>query len=129
MNKHTICGRLGGDPEMNTNGTVCNFTVATDKWVKNGEEFEKGTDWHRCVAFGKNAENIVKFFGKGKFILLEGSVQTRKWTNKEGADQYTTEHKVDKFYFCSDASGTAPTKAESPGKAPSQVLGDDDAPF
>jgi single-strand DNA-binding protein len=96
VNKVTILGNLGKDPEvrfMPNGGAVANITVATSETWKDkqtGEQKEK-TEWHRVVMFGKLAEIAGEYLKKGSKVYLEGSLQTRKWTNQQGQDQYTTE--------------------------------------
>ena len=96
VNKVIIVGNLGKDPEvrfMPNGGAVANITVATsDSWKdkQTGEQKEK-TEWHRVVMFGKLAEIAGEYLRKGSKVYLEGSLQTRKWTNQQGQDQYTTE--------------------------------------
>ena len=96
VNKVIIVGNLGKDPEvrfMPNGGAVANITVATsDTWKdkQSGEQKEK-TEWHRVVMFGKLAEIAGEYLKKGSKVYLEGSLQTRKWTNQQGQDQYTTE--------------------------------------
>jgi len=96
VNKVIIVGNLGKDPEvrfMPNGGAVANITVATsDSWKdkQSGEQKEK-TEWHRVVMFGKLAEIAGEYLKKGSKVYLEGSLQTRKWTNQQGQEQYTTE--------------------------------------
>lgn len=96
VNKVIIVGNLGKDPEvrfMPNGGAVANITVATsDSWKdkQTGEQKEK-TEWHRVVMFGKLAEIAGEYLKKGSKVYLEGQLQTRKWTNQQGQDQYTTE--------------------------------------
>ncbi|MGB0936233.1 MAG: single-stranded DNA-binding protein [Colwellia sp.] len=96
VNKVIIVGNLGKDPEvrfMPNGGAVANITVATsDSWKdkQTGEQKEK-TEWHRVVMYGKLAEIAGEYLKKGSKVYLEGSLQTRKWTNQQGQDQYTTE--------------------------------------
>jgi len=96
VNKVIIVGNLGKDPEMRflPNGDgVANITVATSETWKDkqtGEQKEK-TEWHRVVIFGKLASIVGEYLKKGSKVYLEGSLQTRKWTNQQGQDQYTTE--------------------------------------
>ena len=78
---------------MPNGGAVANITVATsDTWKdkQTGEKKER-TEWHRVVMFGKLAEIAGEYLKKGSKVYLEGSLQTRKWTNQQGQDQYTTE--------------------------------------
>ncbi len=96
VNKVILVGNLGKDPEvrfMPNGGAVANITVATsDTWKdkQTGEQKEK-TEWHRVVMFGKLAEVAGEYLKKGSKVYLEGQLQTRKWTNQQGQDQYTTE--------------------------------------
>ncbi len=96
VNKVIIVGNLGQDPEVRfmTNGDpVANITVATSESWKDkqtGEQKDK-TEWHRVVIFGKLAEITGQYLKKGSKVYLEGKLQTRKWTNQQGQDQYTTE--------------------------------------
>lgn len=96
INKVILVGNLGKDPEvrfMPNGGAVANITVATsDSWKdkQTGEQKEK-TEWHRVVMFGKIAEIAGEYLRKGSKVYLEGALQTRKWTNQQGQDQYTTE--------------------------------------
>jgi len=97
LNKVTLIGNLGNDPEirsMNNGGKVATLSVATtESWKdkQSGEKREK-TEWHRVVIFGDGlvrvAENYLK---KGSKIYIEGSLQTRKWQDRDGNDKYTTE--------------------------------------
>jgi len=96
INKTIIVGNLGKDPEcrfMPNGDAVANITVATSESWKDkqtGEQKEK-TEWHRVVMFGKLAEIAGEYLKKGSKVYLEGQLQTRKWTNQQGQDQYTTE--------------------------------------
>jgi len=102
VNKVMLIGYLGQDPEvrLTPDGTsVANLSLATTKKYKDrttGEQKES-THWHRAVAFGKTAELIAELLRKGSAAYLEGELQTRKWQDKEGADQYTTEVRIDEF--------------------------------
>ncbi len=96
VNKVILIGNLGADPEVKymPNGeAVVNMTVATgESWKdKNtGEKVEK-TEWHRIVAFRRLAEIISEYLQKGSKVYVEGKLQTRKWQDKEGKDNWTTE--------------------------------------
>ena len=97
VNKVILLGNLGQDPDIRTmqNGKkVCTFSVATsDSWKdkETGEKKEK-TEWHRVVVFNEGLVGIVEnYIKKGTKIYLEGSLQTRKWTDDKGVEKYTTE--------------------------------------
>jgi single-strand DNA-binding protein len=102
VNKVIILGNLGKDPEvrfMPNGGAVANLTVATsDSWKdkQSGEQKEK-TEWHRVVMFGKLAEIAGEYLKKGSKVYIEGSLQTKKWTNQQGQDQYSTDIVVQGF--------------------------------
>src|ERR1700761_3533091 len=103
VNKVIIVGNLGKDPEirtLNSGDRVANLRIATsEQWrdKASGERKEK-TEWHRVVIFNENlvkvAENYLK---KGSTVYIEGSLQTRKWTDNSGAEKYSTEVVLQKF--------------------------------
>ncbi|TQI82518.1 single-strand binding protein [Serratia fonticola] len=96
VNKVILVGNLGQDPEvryMPNGGAVANITLATsESWrdKATGEQKEK-TEWHRVVLFGKLAEVAGEYLRKGSQVYIEGSLQTRKWTDQAGVEKYTTE--------------------------------------
>ena len=96
VNKVILVGNLGRDPEVRytpNGGAVCNITIATSRARKNKESGEKteDTEWHRVVFFDKLAEIAGEYLKKGRSVYVEGRLQTRKWTDKDGAEKYTTE--------------------------------------
>lgn len=95
MNKVLLIGRLGADPVVNytgDGGMVANMRLATDESYKNNAgEKVKRTEWHRIVAFGKLAEVANDYMSKGRLVCVEGSNRTRKWTDENSVDHYTTE--------------------------------------
>lgn len=96
VNKAVIIGALGADPEvrhMSNGDAVCNLRVATsDKWKdKNSGEQKEATEWHRITFYGKLAEIAGQYLKKGAKVYVEGKITTRKWTDKDGKDNYTTE--------------------------------------
>jgi single-strand DNA-binding protein len=102
VNKVILVGNLGNDPEiryMPSGGAVANITIATsESWrdKATGEQREK-TEWHRVALFGKLAEVAGEYLRKGSQVYIEGQLQTRKWQNQQGQDQYTTEVVVQGF--------------------------------
>ena len=97
VNKVILVGNLGRDPEVrstNNGGKIVNLNIATsESWRdrQSGERQER-TEWHRVVIFNENlAEIAEKYLRKGSKVYLEGQLQTRKWTDKDGAEKYTTE--------------------------------------
>lgn len=96
INKVILIGNLGSDPEArHTAGgkAVTNLSLATsESWRdKNSGEQVTKTEWHRVVAFGKVAEIMGEYLRKGSKVYIEGSLQTRKWQDRDGNDRYTTE--------------------------------------
>lgn len=103
VNKVILVGRLGKDPESKTfanGGTVVQFTMATsENWrdKATGERKEK-TEWHRVVIFNDNLVKVAEnFLRKGAKVYLEGSLQTRKWTDQSGAEKFSTEIILQKY--------------------------------
>ncbi len=100
VNKVILIGNLGQDPDTRytPNGNaVVNLNLATDESYKDRQsgQLVPKTEWHRIVMFGKIAEIAGQYLRKGSKVYIEGKLQTRKWTNKEGQDVYTTEVVVD----------------------------------
>ena len=99
VNKSIIIGNLGRDPELrHTNGgkAVCNLAVATSYKPKDGEE---QTEWHRVTVWGNQAEDCGKFLEKGRQVYVEGRLQTRKYTDKQGVEKYATEIVAERVQF------------------------------
>lgn len=96
INKVILVGNLGKDPEVRQTGSgqkIVNFSLATSEtWKdKNGEKQEK-TEWHRVVIFNQGlADFSERYLKKGSKVYLEGALQTRKWTDNNGQEKYTTE--------------------------------------
>jgi len=95
VNKVILVGNLGKDPEVRytpAGAAVANFTIATNEnWTDKQGQKQERTEWHRIVVWGKAAELCGEYLSKGRQVYIEGRLQTREWTNKEGAKQYTTE--------------------------------------
>lgn len=96
VNKVILIGNLGRDPEvrsMQNGGKVANLSIATsDSWKdKNTGERREKTEWHRVVIFGNLADIAERYLKKGSKVYVCGQLQTRKWQNKDGQDQYSTE--------------------------------------
>jgi len=97
INKVILVGNLGADPEvrsLNSGDKVCNLSIATsESWKdkQSGERREK-TEWHRVVIFNDNLVRVCEnYLKKGSKVYIEGALQTRKWTDRDGNDKYTTE--------------------------------------
>jgi single-strand DNA-binding protein len=144
LNKVILIGRLGRDPEMRytpSGQPVANFSIATDESYKDkqGQKVEK-SEWHRIVVWGKQAEFCGNYLSKGRLVYIEGKLETRKWTDKDGAEKYTTEIKADRVMGMDskpEGAGTsAPrTQAQATGydesgpAFPSEASDMDSAPF
>lgn len=96
LNSCMFIGRLGRDPEtrhMASGDAVCNFSLAVG-WKGKDKE---GVEWVRCTAFGRTAEIAAEYLRKGKQCFVSGRMATRKWTDKDGVERYTTEINVDRL--------------------------------
>jgi len=97
VNKVTLLGNLGRDPEVRStqDGTkIVNLNIATsERWKdRNSGEQRERTEWHRVVIFNENLARIAEqYLRKGSTVYLEGQLQTRKWTDQQGVEKYTTE--------------------------------------
>ena len=99
VNKVTLIGNLGKDPEVRQGGdtTFANVSIGTSESWKdkaNGEKRES-TEWHRVTFSGRLAEIAERYLKKGAQVYVEGSLRTRKWQDKDGHDRYTTEIRAD----------------------------------
>jgi single-strand DNA-binding protein len=109
MNNVILMGRLTKDPQVSSTAsgtTVAKFSLALDRGKdKNGED--RGTDYPNCIAFGKTAETIEKFFGRGQKMLVQGHLQTGSY-EKDGHKVYTTDVIVDRFEFAEKSESKDP---------------------
>lgn len=98
VNKVIIMGNLGSDPKLSTTQggmAVCKFSIATSKRKKDGTDV---TSWHRCTAFGRTAETIAQYVGKGQQLYIEGELSYGQY-EKDGHTVYTTDIFVNEFAF------------------------------
>lgn len=110
INKVILIGNLGKDPEVRfTPGgqAVANFNIATsESWTdKNTQQKVEKTEWHRIVVWGKLAELCGEYLKKGRQCYVEGRLQTREWTDKEGQKKYTTEIVANTVQFLGSGGG------------------------
>lgn len=95
VNKVIILGRLGNDPDVRSTAagtTVTTLSVATNHVSRDQQGNQTtSTEWHRCVLFGRMADNAASYLRKGSQVFLEGRLQTNKWQDQNGNDRYTTE--------------------------------------
>lgn len=102
VNRVILVGNLGKDPEIRTltNGDkVANLSIATSEtWKDRSGERKERTEWHRVVIFNDHIVKVAEqFLKKGSSVYLEGSLQTRKWTDNSGAEKFSTEVVLQKF--------------------------------
>lgn len=109
VNKAFLIGRVGHTPEFKEKSGVCTFSLATSKKY-DGQET---TQWHNCVTFKKNAENVFKYVQKGSLLHVEGEIQYQKYTGKDGTKKQRTEIYVNHVVFLDSKkeAGTAPRAA------------------
>ena len=110
INKVILIGNLGRDPEVRytPNGAaICNVTIATSRnWKdKNSGEKMEETEWHRVVFFDRLAEIAGEYLKKGRPVYVEGRLKTRKWTDKDGVEKYTTEIMADNMQLLGGREG------------------------
>ncbi len=154
VNKVILIGNLGADPEtrfLPSGDAVANIRIATsEKWKDKSGEQQEHTEWHRIAFFGKLAEIAGEYLKKGSPVYVEGRIRTRKWTDKEGQDKYSTEIVADRMQLLGSRSGGSggsepmareprePAAAGSGGGGKPQAAGkkggafdqmDDDIPF
>jgi single-strand DNA-binding protein len=141
VNKVILVGNLGKDPEvrrMTSGDPVVNLSIATsESWrdKASGEKKEK-TEWHRVVIFNKNLADVAeKYLKKGAKVYVEGQLQTRKWTDKDGAEKYSTEVVLQNFrgeLTMLDGRNGGEGAARGAGEAPASFQRDeldDEIPF
>jgi single-strand DNA-binding protein len=136
VNKVIIVGNLGKDPETRTfpsGGRVCNVTIATsERWKdKTSGEMKELTEWHRVVFNDRLAEIAGEYLRKGSQVYVEGSIRTRKYTDKDGVEKYATEIRADEMKMLGKREGmggpagdddggyeSAPRRSAPPARAP-----------
>ena len=149
VNKVILVGVLGKDPETKTfanGGSLTQFSIATSEtWTdKNTGERKEQTEWHNIVLQNKLGEIAQQYLRKGSKVYIEGSLNTRKWTDQNGQERYTTQIKGQQMQMLDSANGNnqqqaqpqqqssytpqQPTYAKNPQAQPPAQL-DDDLPF
>lgn len=127
VNKAIIVGRVGKDPELRSlpNGdAVASLSLATsERWKdKNTGEKRESTEWHRVNFFGRIAEVVNEYVRTGDLIYVEGSIGTRKWTDKDGIERYSTEIRASEMKMLSSKREAGEERPASPaprgGSAP-----------
>jgi single-strand DNA-binding protein len=135
INKVILIGRVVRDPEVRytaSGGAICNLSVATTRtWKdKNSGQKVEEPEWHKVTLFESAAESAGKYLVKGSRIYIEGRLKTRKWTDKEGRDNYVTEIVCDGSPQFLDSKKEAEALRASQGRAaPAAAAQEDDCPF
>ena len=125
VNKVILIGNLGRDPEVRytpSGAAICNVSIATTRAWKNKESGDRveETEWHRVVFYDRLAEIAGEYLKKGRSVYVEGRLKTRKWTDKDGVDKYTTEVIADQMQLLGsrgDAAGGGDDSGDG-GEAP-----------
>lgn len=135
VNKAIILGNVGRDPEVRyapSGMAICNLSIATTRRTGKGDDRKEETEWHRVTLLDKLAEVAGNFLKKGRQVYIEGRLQTRKWTDKDGIDKYTTEIVAHEMQLLGPREDGA-KPAEKPASKPKTGTGfdnmDDDVPW
>ena len=115
LNKIIIMGRFGRDPEKRCtqNGTpVATFSLAVDRDFKDKNTGERVTDWLDVVAWRQTADFVCKYFTKGRMATVEGRLQSRTYTDRDGIKRKAVEIVADNVYFSDSKAGSAPLPSE-----------------
>lgn len=130
LNKVILIGRLGRDPEtrfMPNGEAICNFSVATsEKYTDKDGQRQEATEWHNVTMYRKLAEIAGKYLTKGSQVYLEGKIQSRKYTDKNGVERTAYEIIANEMKML---GGNAQTPAPKPQPAQAQDDISDDVPF
>ena len=119
INRVTLIGTLGKDPETKTfanGGSLTQFSIATsESWTdKNSGERKEQTEWHNIVLQNRLGEIAQQYLKKGSKVYIEGSLNTRKWTDQNGQERYTTQIKGSQLQMLDSANGNNQQQAQQP---------------
>ena len=127
VNKVILIGNLGRDPETRytTGGdAITNLNIATsEQWKDKSGEKQERTEWHRVVLFGRQAEIAGEYLKKGRSVYIEGRLQTRKYTDKDGVEKYSTEIVGDRMQLLGSREGSGGGDADFGGESSSRPSG------
>lgn len=120
LNHIVLMGRMVKDPEKRTTASgvsVCNFTIAVERDYKNGDE--RVSDFIECVVWRGAADFVEKYMGKGRMVVVSGSLQSKKWQDKDGNNRTSWEVQATNVYFADSkkdgAEQSSPATAQTPG--------------
>lgn len=119
VNRVILVGTLGKDPETKTfanGGSLTQFSIATsESWTdKNSGERKEQTEWHNIVLQNRLGEIAQQYLKKGSKVYIEGSLNTRKWTDQNGQERYTTQIKGSQLQMLDSANGNNQQQAQQP---------------
>lgn len=127
-NSVRLIGHLGQDPKLVSNGensSVVSFSLATNETYKDAQGNKATrTEWHNIVSFGRVANLIIQYCKRGEFIMLNGRLQTRQYTNKEGQQRYVTEIITEEILFLGGKKSDGSESSE-----PMIISSDNNPPF
>jgi len=133
INKVTLLGNLGRDPEMKytqTGKSICNFSMATtESWKDQSGNWKNKTEWHNVQVWGKLAEICGERLYKGDMVYVEGKVQTRSWEDNDGAKRYKTEIVAREVKFFTSKGDNGSSGSSDGYNSPGADAQDDDIPF
>ena len=138
VNKVILIGNLGRDPEtrMTADGRpICSLALATTRRYKDSQgALQEETEWHRVVLFGRQAEVAQTYLKKGNPVYIEGRLRTRKYTDKQGVERFSTEIVAESLQFLGARNAAtqqhaAPAAQSAQPAASAQSLSEDDVPF
>ena len=133
LNRAELIGRLGRDPDVRytpDGKAIANLALATSESFrdKSSGERKEQTEWHRVVLFGKQAEIAGKYLRKGSLAFVDGRLRTRKWKNKQGLEQYTTELVGSSLTVLDRKGNSGPGEKSDPDSIGNRDDGFDDFP-
>lgn len=109
INKAIIVGNLGADPDLRHTGTgkaVCNLSIATsEQWTDRDGNRQESTQWHKVNVWDRAAEACDRYLSKGSQVYVEGSIQYRTYTDRDGVERKVTEIRAARVLFLSGGSG------------------------
>lgn len=133
INKAILIGRLGKDIELRQTGAgsaIANLVVATDRRYKDGQgNPQTETEWHSVVFFGKTAEVASQYLRKGSMVYIEGRLHTRKYTDKQGIERYSTEIIGETLQFLDSKKSSGESTVRSTNVRRAQPDDSADVPF
>lgn len=131
LNRITLMGRIVRDLELRhtqTGKSVTSFSIAVERDFR-GQNGEKETDFIDVVAWGRTAEFVCSYMGKGRLIAVEGRLQIREWTDRDGGKRRSAEVQADNVYFCDSRRKECETDESAGGFEELDPEGDGDLPF